>query len=152
MVLHDFCVGLCADEPSVQIVSRCGFLPIEIQERILNEFLIMTLSRKIHPIRDDDIWMGSQEGYRRFVRRNRTESGRAMNSAMFDVMRRVLSLSNSKMFCRPTTMSELVESQMNFTPSKKILSEITRYDCPRVSQASPSLPYTHHEPCLHNPR
>ena len=120
-VYVNFCVWLCDDDKSVDIVNSLSILPDEIQKNILDLFSTKTLSQKIHPIKEDDILMASHAGYRKFVRRGRSPLGLAINQSMLSTLVRVKQASNSYSTDRSLSINSLIRNYLHFPPSHNFL-------------------------------
>lgn len=139
-LLTDFCIDLCADEEFKGLARSVANLPEDVRDRLLNAFVTRVLSRKIHPVREDDVIMGSQEPYRHFIGLHRATIGRSTNESTLEVLERMTRLSNSRMFSRPYTYTHVIESHLKFTPSKSFMSRTAR------SKSPPA-----HRPLYHKP-
>lgn len=118
----NFCISLCEDRKSVGIINSLSIFPDDIQRYILDMFSTRTLSKKIHPIKEDDIFMASHEGYRKFVRRSRSPLGLAINQSMLSTLVRVKQASNSYSSDRNVSINTLIQNYLHFPPSKKFLN------------------------------
>jgi hypothetical protein len=94
-VYRNFCVSICEDKKSEDVIRSLKFLPDDIQQRILDEFSTRTLSGEIHPVKSDDILMASNESYRRFTKRSKTPIGFAINQSMLATLIRVKQVSSA---------------------------------------------------------
>lgn len=120
----EFCSKLCHDKKSRKMLREVSiFLPEEICSRIHSEFCTRTLSQRIHPVQEDDIYMASHKSYRKFIRRERTVVGKATNQETLAVLRRVNSfLYKSFLHKKKHEPFYLVRTYLGFPPSRKFLS------------------------------
>lgn len=117
---HLFCLELCFDEESRSKLNSVAKLPEDLRWRILNEFSTRVLSKKIHPIQEDDIHMASHKAYRAFARREKDIIGKATNESTLDVLHRINSfLSKSARSGNPNSLADLIKYHLNFPPSKQ---------------------------------
>lgn len=123
--LLEFCSTLCHDEKSTAILREVfDFFPEDISLRIHNEFCTRTLSRRIHPVQEDDIYMASHKSYRKFIRRERNVTGKATNQETLAVLRRikVFLQNNYNNVNIEHEVFYLVQTHLGFPPSRHFLS------------------------------
>jgi len=120
-VYREFCVSLCDDKKSEDVIRSLKVLPDDIQKRILDEFSTKILSRKIHPVKSDDILMASHESYRKFTKRSKTPIGYAINQSMLATLVRVKQVSSEYDNQAVLTMETLIERHLHFPPSRKFM-------------------------------
>lgn len=125
--LLQFCHRLCSDDQSKATLGKVvDTTPGDICRRILEEFSTRILSQKIHPIREDDIYMASHKSYRAYWRRGRTKVGRATNDSTLNILLRIhtfLSTSSSNSH-QLNTLSQLIQLHLNFPPSKRFVQNM----------------------------
>ena len=98
-------------------------MPVDVCTRILQDFSTRTLSQKIHPIREDDIYMASHKSYRAYIRKERSIVGKAINESTLNVLRRINAyLVKTK--TGDTTLAKLIEIHLNFKPSRLFLANL----------------------------
>ena len=126
-LFHRFCCGLCSDKKSKIICQRVLEMPVDVCTRILQDFSTRTLSKKIHPIREDDIYMASHKSYRAYMRKEKSVVGKAINKSTMNVLRRINAyLVKTKK--GDTTLAKLIEIHLNFKPSKLFLANLDETD------------------------
>lgn len=135
----ELCYELCQDEKSRAVLGEVSvFFPEEICMRICNEFCTRTLSQKIHPVQEDDIYMASHRTYRKFARRERNVVGKAINEATLGVLQRIcgfLHKNNKNKIDRENNLELIVQHYLGFPPSRQFMSMANR-----SHQETPSLP------------
>jgi len=119
--LFQFCCGLCRDENSKVICQQVREMPVDVCTTILQDFSTRTLSQKIHPIREDDIYMASHKSYRAYMRKEKSLVGKAVNESTINVLRRISAYLES---FRGSTLAKLIEIHLNFPPSRLFLAEL----------------------------
>lgn len=122
-LFYDFCLGLCKDQESRDVLSRVSDMPEDICHHILNDFSTSVLSKKIHPIQEDDIIMASHKSYMDFVRRNRTPKGAARNEQRLMTIRRMYDRS-LKLYPCGIVLFDIIESHLNFPPSQEFMKKL----------------------------
>lgn len=120
-LLHQFCCGLCSDKKSKVICQQVLDMPVDVCTKILQDFSTRTLSQKIHPIREDDIYMASHKSYRAYMRKEKSVVGKAINEATINVLRRISAYLES---FRGSTLAKLIEIHLDFPPSRLFLAEL----------------------------
>lgn len=119
---RDFCISLCDDEESKELVRSICTLPEDIQQKILDEFSTKTLSKQIHPVKKEDILMASHKSYRKFTRRGLTSIGLSINQSMLSTLVRIRDASNLYSL-NSITIEELIEKHLHFPPSKNFIKK-----------------------------
>jgi len=119
---RDFCISLCDDEESKEIVRSIQVLPEDVQQKILDEFSTKTLSRQIHPVKKEDILMASHKSYRKFARRGQTTIGLSINQSMLATLVTIRDSSNVYT-SKPITIEELIQKHLHFPPSKNFIKK-----------------------------
>ena len=119
---RDFCISLCDDEESKEIVRSIQVLPEDVQQKILDEFSTKTLSRQIHPVKKEDILMASHKSYRKFARRGHTTIGLSINQSMLATLVTIRDSSNV-LTPEPITIEELIQKHLHFPPSKNFIQK-----------------------------
>lgn len=121
-MLFQFCCGLCSDNNSKVICQQVRDMPIDLCTRILQDFSTRTLSKTIHPIREDDIYMASHKSYRAYMRKEKSVVGKAINKSTVDVLLRINGfLRRTKIDSR---LAKLIEIHLNFKPSRLFLANL----------------------------
>ena len=121
-VYREFCVSLCNDKQSEDVIRSLKVLPDDIQQRILDEFSTRILSGKIHPVKSDDILMASHESYRKFTKRSKTPIGFAINQSMLATLVRVRQVSSEyDSDLGNISMETLIEKHLHFPPSRRFM-------------------------------
>lgn len=126
-MLHEFCDGLCSDEKSKVICRQLVDIPADICRRILEDFSTMTLSKKIHPIREDDIYMASHKSYRAYMRNERSVVGKAVNESTVNVLREINAFLSGKR--NGGDLAQLIKIHLNFPPSRLFMTNLDHHKC-----------------------